>query len=72
MAAEILDTSLKSECHAITNKYPEAVSVVQQVYELLSDTENLAGRTPAKVGYRSELTCLVNSAEENKAHFLNV
>jgi hypothetical protein len=49
---EILDTdtSQKSECHAITNKYPEAVSVVQHVYKVLSDTENLAGCTTAEVG----------------------
>jgi hypothetical protein len=41
---------LKSEWYATANKYPEAASVVQQVYRLLSDTEYLAGNTPAKVG----------------------
>jgi hypothetical protein len=35
-------TSLKSQCHAITNKYPEAASVVQQVHKVQSDIENLA------------------------------
>jgi hypothetical protein len=33
--------SLKSQCHAITKKYPAAASVVQQVHEALSDIENL-------------------------------
>jgi hypothetical protein len=35
-------SSLKSECHAITNKYPEAASVVQEVHKVLSDIEILA------------------------------
>jgi hypothetical protein len=42
--------SLKYECHVIMNKYPEAASVVQQVYKVLSDPENIARCTPAKVG----------------------
>jgi hypothetical protein len=45
--------SLKSECHAMTNKYPEAASVVQQVCKVLSDIENLSGCTPTKVGESS-------------------
>jgi hypothetical protein len=61
--------SLKSECHAITNKYTEAASVVQQVYKVLSDTETLAGCIPPKVGKSSEETLTVNSAEGNRAHF---
>jgi hypothetical protein len=59
--------SLKSECRAIMNKYPEAASVVQQVYKVLSDTENIAGCTPAKVGESIEWSSTVNSAEENRA-----
>jgi hypothetical protein len=42
--------SLKSECHAITNKHPKAATVVQQVYKIHTDIENLAGYTAAKVG----------------------
>jgi hypothetical protein len=61
--------SLKSEWHATTHKYPEAASVVQQVYILLSDTENLARYTPAKVGESSEWTTVVNSAEKNRQNF---
>jgi hypothetical protein len=45
--------SLKSEPHAITGKYPEAVAVAQQVHKVLSDNELLAGCTPAKVGESS-------------------
>jgi hypothetical protein len=41
---------LKSECHDITNTYPEADSVVQQVHKVLNDIEILAKCTPAKVG----------------------
>jgi hypothetical protein len=51
---------LKSECHVITKKYPEAASVVQQVYKVVS-----AGCTPAEVGESSEWTSVVNSVEEN-------
>jgi hypothetical protein len=40
------------------NKYPEAASVVLQAYKVLSDIENLAGCTPAKVGESSEWTLL--------------
>jgi hypothetical protein len=56
--------SLKSERHAVTNKYPEAVSVIQ-VYSVLIDIENLARFTPAKVGgkLRMDLYCIVISAE---------
>jgi hypothetical protein len=46
--------SLKFQCHAITNKYTQAASVVQKVYRVLSDIENLAGCTPAKAGESSE------------------
>jgi hypothetical protein len=59
---------LKSECHAITKKYPEAASVVQQVYKAISDTEILAGCTGAKVGESSKCTSIVSSAE-NTANF---
>jgi hypothetical protein len=43
-------TSLKSECHAIRNRYSEAASVVQQVYKVLCDIENLAGCSRLKWG----------------------
>jgi hypothetical protein len=56
--------SPKFECHAIKNKYTEADSVVQQVYKVLSDTENFASCTPAKVGKSSEWTSIMNSAQE--------
>jgi hypothetical protein len=39
--------SLKYERHAITNKYTEAIAVVQKE---LGDVENLARCKPAKVG----------------------
>jgi hypothetical protein len=61
--------SLKTECHAITNKYPEAASVVQQVYKMFSDIENFAGCTLTEVVESSEWTSIVNSMEENKANF---
>jgi hypothetical protein len=44
------DWPQKLASHATTNKYSEAASVVQRVYKVLSDTENLARCTPAKVG----------------------
>jgi hypothetical protein len=59
--------SLKSEWHAIMNKYPEAASKVQQIYKVLSDTENFARSTPAKVRESSEWTSTANSAE-NRAN----
>jgi hypothetical protein len=60
--------SLNSQCHVITNKYPEAGTVVQQVHKVLNDIEILAGCTPAKVGESSQWTSLVNS-EDNRANF---
>lgn len=42
---EILDTEVN-----ITNKYPGEASVEQQVYEVVSDTENLARYAAGKVG----------------------
>jgi hypothetical protein len=62
-------TSLKIQCHAITNIYPEATSVVQQIRKVLSDIENLAGCTPAIVGESSVWTTIVNSAEDNRVNF---
>jgi hypothetical protein len=59
---------LKSQCHAITNKYPEAV--VQQLYKVLNDIEILAGCILAKVGESSKWTSTVNSTEEKRAIFL--
>jgi hypothetical protein len=58
--------SLKLEWHATANKYPQAASIVQQVYRLLSDIENLTGYTPAKVGESSDWIIVVNIAEENR------
>jgi hypothetical protein len=57
-------STLKSECHAITNKYPEAASVVHQVHKVISDIETLAKCTPARVGESSQWTAILNSAEE--------
>jgi hypothetical protein len=59
----------KSECHAITNKYPEADSVVQQIRKLLSGIEILAKCRPARVGESSQWTTIMNSAEENRTKF---
>jgi hypothetical protein len=61
--------SLKSECRAITHKYTEAASIVQQVHKVLSDIEILAGCAQPEVGGSSERTSIVNSAEENTANF---
>jgi hypothetical protein len=60
---------LNSHCHAITNKFAEAGSVVQQVHEALNYIEILDECTPAKVGESSEWITLVNSAEESRANF---
>jgi hypothetical protein len=56
---------LKFQCHAITNKYLEAASAVQQIHKILSDIEILAKCTPAKVSESFEWTTIV-SAEEGK------
>jgi hypothetical protein len=45
--------SLKFECHAIMNKYPETASLLEQVYKVNSDIENLAEYTVDKVGESS-------------------
>jgi hypothetical protein len=58
---------MKSECHAITNRYPEAASVLQQVYKALSDIEDLAGCTMAEVGESSEWAFVINRANYCKA-----
>jgi hypothetical protein len=51
------------------NKYSEAGTVVQQVHQVLHDIEILTGYTSAKVGGGSQLTTIMNSAEENRANF---
>jgi hypothetical protein len=61
--------SVKCECYAIMNRYPDAAYIVQEVYKVLSDIENLAGCTLAEVGEISEWTPVVNSVEENRANF---
>jgi hypothetical protein len=63
---------LKSQCHDITNKSPEAASVVKQVYKVFSDIEILAKCTPAKVGQSSKWTSIVSSAEENRGNFCKI
>jgi hypothetical protein len=65
-------SSLKSQRHAITNKYPEAASVVQEVHKVLSYIEILAECTPAKMGESSQWTSIVNSAKENRVNFCKV
>jgi hypothetical protein len=61
--------SVKSEFHAVTNKYQEAASVVQQVYKVLKDTKNFARWSLAKMEESSETTSIVNSVEESRASF---
>jgi hypothetical protein len=59
--------SLKSQCHAITNK-----CLVQQVRKIPNDIETLARCTRAKVREISECASVVNSAKENRANFIKV
>jgi hypothetical protein len=63
---------LNSQCHAITNKYPETGTVVQQRHKIPNHSEILAGCIPAKVGESSEWMTIVNSVEENRANFAKV
>jgi hypothetical protein len=42
---------------------------VQKVYKVLTDIENLAGCTPAKVGESSEWTSIEKSTEGNRSDF---
>jgi hypothetical protein len=51
------------------NKYPEAASVVQQVYKVLINIEILAGYTPAKMGERSEWISTVNKQRKTQSTF---
>jgi hypothetical protein len=62
-------SSLKSQCHAITNKYSEAASVLQQVHKMLGDTEILVECTLTKVGEISQWTTILKRAEEIRANF---
>jgi hypothetical protein len=64
--------SLKSDCYAIRSKYPEAATVVQQVYKILSDIEILSGCTRSKLRESSECASIVKSAEENRKTFVKV
>jgi hypothetical protein len=41
--------SLKSESHAITQNYPQAAALVQQVHKVLNNTDIIPGCTLAKV-----------------------
>jgi hypothetical protein len=65
-------SSSKSQCHDITNKYPETASVALSVYKMLSDIEALAKCTPAKMGESSEWTTIVSSVEENRANICKI
>jgi hypothetical protein len=58
--------SLKFECHAIMNKYPEEASIAQ-VHKLFSDIEYLAHWPMWRKGV--EWTSIVNSVEENRVTF---
>jgi hypothetical protein len=50
------------------SKYPEAATVLKQIYTELSHIENLAGCTPAEEGKSSEWTSTVNSVD-NRTNF---
>jgi hypothetical protein len=65
-------SSLKSQCHDIMNKYPEAASVVKQVHKVLSDIKILAKCTPAKVGESPQWTTILYSVDKNRANFCKV
>jgi hypothetical protein len=65
-------SSLKTDRHAITNKCPEASSVVQQVHKVLCDIEILAECTSTEVWESCQWTIIENSAEENRANFCKV
>jgi hypothetical protein len=54
-------TSLKPGCHIIMNKHPEEAPLMQLAYEVLSDTDNFATSTSAKMRECCEGTSIVNS-----------
>jgi hypothetical protein len=60
--------SLKSQCHAITNKYPEAASVIQQVHKYSVTLRFLPDAHRIKWGGNSEWSSIVNSVE-NRVNF---
>jgi hypothetical protein len=62
-------STLISESHATSNKYPEAASAVQEVHKVTNDIEVLPICTPAGVGEGSQWTTVMTSAEENRESF---
>jgi hypothetical protein len=63
---------LKSECHAITNKYADAASVAQQVHRGLSGIDNHAGCTPAEVEESSSGPLLLTVRRRTEQTFVKV
>jgi hypothetical protein len=62
-------TKLKSEYHALVAKYPDADSLMKQVFKVVCDIENLAGYMPALAGDSREQTSIVKTANENRASY---
>jgi hypothetical protein len=54
------------------NKYPEAGSVVQQVYKVLNEIEIIAWCVPAKLGESPQWTTIVNCANKNRINFCKI
>jgi hypothetical protein len=65
-------STLKSEYQTLVQQYPDADAQLKQLYNLLGDIEDVAGRTPATVGESAEWAAIVNAAEENGANYCKV
>jgi hypothetical protein len=63
---------LKLEYLTYVGKYPDIYSLMKQAHNVLCDIDNLAQYTPALVGESTEWTCIVNTAEENRASYYKV
>jgi hypothetical protein len=60
---------LKSEHQTLVQQYPDAGAQLKQLFKVLGDVEDMAGRTPASVGESAEWAAIVNAAEENGANY---
>jgi hypothetical protein len=61
--------TIKGEYQRLLAQQPDAEEQLRQLYKILCDIEDVAGRTPAAVGESEWWSSTVSTMEENRANF---
>jgi hypothetical protein len=63
--------TFKAEFQRLVGQHPDAEEQLRQLFAVLSDIEDVAGRTATSVGECQEWTSIVSTVEETRTNYCN-